>query len=148
QVLIVPIDRVPSVGDVPAANGVHRFDMKVFESAAEFPNIAVLSFVDDLAPVEAAVERIKHTRAVLDLPSMLVTWLGYVWATDTASNPLRDGIGLPSAAFVETAFASCGVEISPGQRTASSSPEAIWQAARWWSGFYAVAKKHDKKVRA
>jgi hypothetical protein len=145
-VLTIPIDRLPSASTVPATNGVHRFNIRLFDRVAEFPNIAVLSFTDDLAPIEAAARRIEHSRAVLDLPSMMITWLSYVWATDAGSNPLRAGVGLPSAAFVETAFAACGVEISPGQRTASSSPEAIWQAARWWGGFYEVAAKNDQSV--
>lgn len=146
DVLTVPFDRIPSASCVPVTNGVQHVHIGDFDNVEEFPNIAVLSFTDDLESVVEAGLRVERSRALIDLPTMLITWLSYLWATDDGGNPLRAGIGLPSAAFVETAFASCRVEISPGQRTASSSPEAIWQAARWWSGFYEQAAKNDKSV--
>ncbi len=145
-VLTAPLDSLPNVSRIAVKNGVQRVSVEAFDKVEWFPNIAVLSFTDDLEPIEKAAREIERSRAILDLPSMLIPWLGFVWATDGGSNPLRAGVGLPSAAFVETAFAMCSVEISPGQRTASSSPEAIWQAARWWSKFYEVAQKHDKSV--
>ena len=146
KVHTVPIDRLPNASMVPTSNAIHEFDFATFASAEAFPNIAVLSFSKELDEVVKAADRIRKSRAVLDLPSTLITWLSYVWATDAGSNPLRQGVGVPSAAFVETAYAACGIEISPGQRTASSSPEAIWQAARWWSKFYEAAAKHDRKT--
>jgi len=146
KVLTVRFDSLPYASRIPVANAVQRVDVREFDDVERFPNIAIISFTDDMAPVADAATQIERSRALLDLPSMLITWLKYLWATDDAGNPLRDGVGLPGAAFVESAFAQCRVEISPGQRTSSSSPEAIWQAARWWSGYFAKAQVHDKNV--
>jgi hypothetical protein len=49
---------------------------------------------------------------------------------------LLAGNGLPSAAFVETVYGIAGVEVTPGLSSASSCPEAIWVAAKWWHQFY------------
>jgi hypothetical protein len=147
KVLTVRFDSLPYASRIPVANAIQRVDVREYDEVERFPNIAILSFTDDMTPVADAATQIERSRALLDLPSMLITWLKYLWATDDGSNPLRDGVGVPGAAFVESAFAQCRVEISPGQRTSSSSPEAIWQAARWWSGYFEKASAHDERVK-
>jgi hypothetical protein len=58
------------------------------------------------------------------------------WGTKGSSNPLLEGKGVPSSAFVETVFAMAGFELTPGLSSASSCPEAMWQSAKWWTDFY------------
>ncbi len=61
---------------------------------------------------------------------------------------IDDGIGLPSSAFVETVFAMANFELTPGLSSASSCPEAIWQSAKWWTGFYkSVADSDDARKK-
>jgi hypothetical protein len=66
----------------------------------------------------------------------MLHWLGYIWSVSQAANPLLAGQGLPSAAFVETVYGIAGIELTPGLSSASSCPEAIWAAAKWWHQFY------------
>jgi hypothetical protein len=66
----------------------------------------------------------------------MLPWLSFVWGTKGSSNPLLEGKGIPSAAFVETVFAMAGFELTPGLSSASSCPEAMWQSAKWWTDFY------------
>ena len=73
---------------------------------------------------------------MIDIPTLLLPWLGFVWGAGSTANPLLDGFGVPSAVLVETAFGMAEVEITPGLATASSCPEAIYQAAKWWTGYY------------
>jgi len=40
--------------------------------------------------------------------------------------------GMPSAAMLETAYATNGFDLTPGLESRSSCPEAIWQSASWW----------------
>ncbi len=143
--ITAPVHRIDSVATVPTTNGVRVLSLKEFDDTERFPNIAILRFAVDADQIVEAVKSIARNRAVLDIPSMLIAWLGYVWATDDSSNPLRSGVGLPGAALVETALASLGVEVSPGQTTSSSSPEVFWQAARWWSGFYSELARTDQR---
>jgi hypothetical protein len=143
-VLTVPLDAFPSTAMVAPTNGVQAIPIADYDDAERFPNIAVIEFARDLDPVVQAALRMAGSRAIADFPTMMVPWLSYIWATDSSSNPLRSGIGLPSAVLVETAHASEGVQISPGQATASSAPEAIWQGARWWTGYYTSAMETYK----
>ena len=78
----------------------------------------------------------------------MLPWLSYIWICGKASNPLTDGLGLPSAAFVETVYGIAGIELTPGLASATSCPEAIWQAAKYWHAFYKEAAKTDSARNA
>lgn len=103
---------------------------------ALYPNIAILQFTDDHATIREHVARIGQERNIVDLLAQIVAWLGYCWAVGGSSNPLTHGHGIPSATLVERAHALAGIDLSPGLPSASSCPEAIWQAARWWYQAY------------
>ena len=101
-----------------------------------YPNIAILQFTDDHAAIREHVARIGQERNIVDLLAQIVAWLGYCWAVGGSTNPLMHGHGIPSATLVERAHALAGIDLSPGLPSASSCPEAIWQAARWWYRAY------------
>ena len=101
-----------------------------------YPNIAILQFTDDHAAIREHVARIGQERNIVDLLAQIVAWLGYCWAVGGSSNPLTHGHGIPSATLVERAHGLAGIDLSPGLPSASSCPEAIWQAARWWYEAY------------
>ena len=83
------------------------------------------------------VDKVRSQRSVIDLPSLMLPWLGYIWGAGQIGNPLLQGQGLPGAAFVETVYAMAGVELTPGLASSGSCPEAIWQSVKWWHEFYA-----------
>jgi hypothetical protein len=134
--LSVPLDLRTDGSDIPSTNGIHTCRIEDYDDPQRFPNIAVLRFTNDPAPIRENVERIKAQRSVIDLPSLMLPWLGYMWGAGRAGNPLLEGHGLPSAVFVETAYGIAGIELTPGLSSAASCPEAIWQTAKWWRQFY------------
>lgn len=101
-----------------------------------YPNIAILQFTDNHAAIKEHVARIGQERNIVDLLSQIVAWLGYCWAVGGSGNPLMQGHGIPSATLVERAHGLAAIDLSPGLPSASSCPEAIWQAARWWYKAY------------
>ena len=101
-----------------------------------YPNIAILQFTDDHAAIKEHVARIGQERNIVDLLAQVVAWLGYCWAVGGSGNPLMQGHGIPSATLLERAHGLAGIDLSPGLPSASSCPEAIWQAARWWYKAY------------
>jgi hypothetical protein len=127
------------ISDVPQTNAVQTCQLADYDDPAWWPNIAVLRFTREPGEVVRNARLVGRSRSIIDLPELLVAWLGYVWATPGADNPLLGNKGLPSAAFVEAAHALAGVEITPGLASASSCPEAIWQTVRWWHGYYREA---------
>lgn len=109
-----------------------------------YPNIAILQFTDDHAAIREHVARIGQERNIVDLLSQIVAWLGYCWAVGGSGNPLMQGHGIPSATLVERAHGLAGIDLSPGLPSASSCPEAIWQAARWWYEAYDAVESASK----
>lgn len=111
---------------------------------ALYPNIAILQFTDNHAAIKEHVARIGQERNIVDLLAQIVAWLGYCWAVGGSGNPLMQGHGIPSATLVERAHGLAGIDLSPGLPSASSCPEAIWQAVRWWYQAYEPVEPSSK----
>ena len=136
--LSVPL-RPAEVSTVPETNAVQTCRLADYDDPTRWPNIAVLRFTRELDEIVHNARLIATRRTIIDLPDLLLAWLGYVWAVTGAGNPLHAAHGVPSAAFVETAHALAGVELTPGLASAASCPEAIWQAVKWWHDYYREA---------
>jgi hypothetical protein len=144
----VPFDGGPDASEVPRTNAVQTCRIEEYNDPEHFPNIAVLRFTDDERPIHDNIDRIKSQRSVIDLPTLMLPWLAYLWSVGQAANPLLAGQGLPSAAFVETVYGIAGIELTPGLSSASSCPEAIWAAAKWWHEFYGAETGRGSMTRA
>jgi hypothetical protein len=136
-VLSVPLELRADSADIPRCNAISSTSLSDFDDPARYPNVGVVKFTKDTAPILEMVEKVKMQRSIVDLPSLMLPWLGYVWGAGQTPNPLLQGQGIPSAAFVETVYAMAGVELTPGLASSGSCPEAIWQSVKWWHPFYA-----------
>jgi hypothetical protein len=129
------------LSEIPKSNGIRTCRIEEFDDPKRFPNIAVIRFAQEHKNVRRDIRRLETDRSILDIPTLILPWLGFVWGTAGSSNPLKSGLGLPSAALVETVYAIAGFELTPGLSSTSSCPEAIWQSARWWNGYFEEASK-------
>jgi hypothetical protein len=127
---------IDDVSLMPSCNGVRVCRLEEFDDPRWYPNIAVIRFAKTHKHVHDQIARVRLDRGIIDLPGLILPWLGFIWGVTDAANPLARGLGIPSAAFVETVFAMDGLELTPGLSSASSCPEAVWQSAKWWTGFY------------
>lgn len=141
--LTVPLDARLDPSRVPAANAIHECPLEAYSDASRYPNIAIVHFAAPSAPILEHARRLAGQRSAVDLPQLVVAWLGFAWGAGAAGNPLLDNRGLPSAALVETAFGIAGIELTPGIASAASCPEAIWQAALWWHEYYEKTANAD-----
>lgn len=153
QFASVPLDKLEESSLVPLTNGVQVCDLADYDNTTRFPNIAVLQFTKDSRPIRDLIkfdrfEPGKLRRTVIDLPTLMLAWLGYIWGAGQQGNPLLGGMGMPSATFVETAYGITGVELTPGLAAAASCPEAIWQSAKWWHDFYAAPRGVKNRTHA
>ena len=82
------------------------------------------------------LKRFKKQRVDIDCVELTLLWLGYVWGVGRTDNPLFDGYGMPSAAFIEALASANDYDLTPGLESRASCPEAIWQAARWWHEYH------------
>jgi hypothetical protein len=133
----VPLELRGESADVPRLNGVHEARISEYDDPKRFPNVGAVRFATKTGPILEMVDKVRSQRSVIDLPSLMLPWLGYIWGAGQVGNPLLQGQGLPSAAFVETVYAMAGVELTPGLASTGSCPEAIWQSVKWWHEFYA-----------
>jgi hypothetical protein len=124
------------VSAIPQTNGVRMCALADFDDPVRYPNLAYVRFAQAHVEAHNDITRVQSDRTSIDVPALMVPWLAYIWGVTGASNPLSQGLGLPSAAFVETVFAMAGFELTPGLSSTSSCPEAIWQSAKWWTAFY------------
>lgn len=142
----VPLD-IPTASAIPSCNGVRHCPLDDVDDPQAFPNVAVIRFAKRHDKAIEDIDRVRQDRSVIDLPALILPWLGYVWGVAGISNPLSGGTGLPAAAFVETVFAMSGFELTPGLSSASSCPEAIWQSAKWWTHFYRdVSREREEAI--
>lgn len=139
----VPLEWRGELSEMPHANGIQSCRLADYDDPVHFPNIAFVQFATTTEDILVYAERLKLQRSVVDLPALVIAWLEYVWAVGSKGNPLIAGQGLPSAVFAETVYGIGGIELTPGLSTASSCPEAIWQAAKWWSAFYREINRID-----
>ena len=121
---------------VPSTNGIVESAFAEYDDPMAHPNIAVINFASDARPIVDYARGLHKQRSAVDLPQLLIAWLAFVWGAGDAANPLLKHLGVPSAAFVETAFGIAGIEMTPGVASAGSCPEAIWQSAIWWHEYY------------
>jgi hypothetical protein len=147
--LSVPLELCVPASEIAQRNGVQTCRMTDYDDPDQFPNIAAIRFTADTTKILDNATRIADQRSIIDLPALMLPWLSYIWIAGKAPNPLVEGLGLPSAAFVESAYGIAGIELTPGLSSATSCPEAIWQAAKWWHEFYAQAAPttHEDNAR-
>lgn len=129
-------------GFPPPTNAVQTAELGGYKDPAAYPNICLLHAPVKLSEVLDALDRFQRQRAVLDGVDLLVRWLAYVWGVGPSSNPLIENHGIPAAAVIEVVFGAVGFDLTPGLESRASCPEAIWQAAKWWSGHY---EKQDRQ---
>jgi hypothetical protein len=131
----VSLEPKDGFGYPPSDNGVQEGRLEDYASKNKYPNVAILRIPVKLTEMRKVLPRFKRQRADLDCVELTLLWLGYVWGVGRAGNPLLDGYGTPSAAFIEALASACQYDLTPGLESRASCPEAVWQAARYWHEF-------------
>lgn len=132
----ISLEPTGGFGYPPSDNGVQNGYLSNYASKNMYPNIAVMGIPIKLSAMKKTLKQFKKQRVDIDCVELLLLWLGYVWGVGRADNPLFDGYGTPSAAFIEALSSANGYDLTPGLESRASCPEAIWQAARWWHEFH------------
>src|SRR5215203_5915622 len=96
----VPLGTGSDVSAIPKINAVRMCPLKGYDDARLYPNVAVIRFAKLHDAVHSDIQRVQSDRGILDITALMLPWLAFVWGTTGAANPLLNGIGLPSAAFV------------------------------------------------
>lgn len=126
-----------ALGNIPACNAITNTRLDVYDDPSRYPNVGVFTFPGVTAnDVDAAIDQLRKGRLVVDLVGPMIEWLAFSLGAHGRPNPLLSGTPEPSALFVSHVLAGCGVDATPGTSDTTACPEAIWQAALWWSKYY------------
>ncbi len=68
-----------------------------------------------------------------DLGALLGTWYAYLTDRAQKPNPLASGNAVYCSAYLQLAYDAVGIDIAPGAHERNTSPEHIWQLARYLS---------------
>lgn len=74
----VPLDLRGGTSSVPATNGIQTCRLEDYDDPKRFPNVGVIRFAKDHDPVRTNIDAIKSGRSIIDLPSVIVAWLGFI----------------------------------------------------------------------
>jgi hypothetical protein len=113
------------------------------------PNFAVIAI--GLTPDErrAVLKRASDPNVdqlTYDLGGLLGTWYSYVTDTATRPNPLASGHSLYCSAYVQLAYDAAGIDLAPGAQLRNTSPEHLWQMAKYLSSGFRVGGTRGEMV--
>lgn len=120
---------------VPERNGVTLFRLSRYRNHVRFPNLAfgTLRAAGAERRKQAIVEAVLHPmRDRLRYP--LFEWLG-AWQAHvhgSRDNPLGSHLAHPGAALCDYAYASAGLDITPGADAPDTCPEMLWSTLLYW----------------
>lgn len=132
RVYEIALDPPRGFGFAASTNALQEGSLGPYASPSQFPNVAIVNLPIGRGDVEPVLYKFTQQRAVLDAIDLVLRWLAFTWGAGGAANPLLDGYGLPSAAMLEIVCNASGYDITPNTPSRASSPEAIWQATKWW----------------
>ena len=86
--LTVPHDERLTPSRVPADNAIHECSLDAYADEKRYPNIALVQFVGQGDLIVENVRRLQRQRGIVDLPQLLIAWLGFAWGAGATGNPL------------------------------------------------------------
>ena len=124
----------------PERNGVATGRLDQYDDIKVDANVALLAVQmtdKEAKQVKDRAENANVDRIRYNLWQTLGIWQGYLWSYGGRPNPLREGVPIFSASYVEMAFEAIGLDLTPGASEQNSAPEHLWNAALWWHEAFA-----------
>lgn len=135
-------------------NGVQGATLDRYADPLLYPNVALIRVPVDpdlwhgsLENQKSILAQFAEQRVAIDVPSLILEWLAFVWGAGASGNPILSGHGIPSAAVIESLIGAAGYDLCPGLDSAASSPEAFWQTAKWWQASVEAMKIKPLQTR-
>jgi hypothetical protein len=127
----------------PERAGITEFSLADYADDAAFPNLCIGALGDPSSDdpagaawredVIAAARDPHSSRGHHNLYAWLAEWIRYAMIPSTADNPLQKNLPLPSAALVDHAFTTGGLDLIPAATSPSAAPEHLWATFKHWS---------------
>ncbi|MGY2440431.1 hypothetical protein [Pseudomonas sp. SDO52101_S400] len=132
----VPLFQPENAEFATKRNGVIEQSLRHFTNAERWQNVCVIALPVAQATVLELVEHFKTSRSPVDSLDYLLRWLAFAWGAGRTSNPIHEGIGLPSATMLEVVYNNAQFDLTPGLESRASCPEYLWIMAKYWYTYY------------
>lgn len=144
EIYHVPFDTRSAEFPAPEKNAVTKSRLDIFTDQQIDGNVGLVSVSlpdPDVAKITERCEDPNLDRIRYNFWDTLGVWQSYFWSFGLRGNPLRDGVPIPAASFIEYCFEALALDITPGASERNSAPEHLWNAAKFWYEAYAT-KNH------
>jgi hypothetical protein len=146
----VSLDPVQPDLQVPERNGATVFDLRRYFDGERYPNLAFADIAFRSPPAAAGKARnaprpadpkqllfaaaVEPLRDQVRFPFLdwLAAWRAFTTAPYRFTNPSRENLPHPGAAFCEYVLEAAHVDITPGATAPNSCPETIWATLLRW----------------
>jgi hypothetical protein len=101
--------------------------------AYSVPNIAIIAIAltdEERQQILDRADAPYTDQLNYDFSAMWGAWYAYITSKGEVANPILEGVGIPSAAYIQFAYDAAGVDLALGSRQRNITPEHIWQSAR------------------
>lgn len=132
----------------PTRNGLMDLPLKQLPSQKDFPNLALLAIPVAQEKVLESLAAYQKARVSYDAVENILPWLAYVWGAGTATNPLMQHIGFPSAMMLNQLFSAQGFDLAPGVNANLSAPETFWSGVKHWQTYYSNTQENGLLPKA
>ena len=138
----LPLLQPSTASYAPARNGLVELPLSKIPNQKDFPNLALLAIPVTQNDIHAALDTYKKSRVAYDAVENILPWLAFVWGAGSATNPLMQQIGFPSAVMLNQLFSAQGFDLAPGINRNLSTPEAFWSGIKHWQDYYSKTQQN------
>lgn len=113
------------------------------------PNIAIIAIAlteEERQQVLNRADAPYTDQLNYDFPAMWGAWYAYITSKGEVTNPILQGVGIPSAAYIQFAYDAAGIDLALGSRQRNVTPEHIWQSAKRLSPLFRTVGEEGKLI--
>jgi hypothetical protein len=113
------------------------------------PNIAIIAVGLSAAERKAVLDRADDPsvdQLAYDVSSLLGTWYSYITKRAEEPNPLAEGQAVYCSAYTQLAYDAASIDLAPGAHERNTSPEHIWQTAKYLQDLFKSTDAAGKVV--
>lgn len=134
-----------------SARRINDFNQAQFHPLRNYsvPNIAIIAVAltdEERQQILNRADAPYTDQLNYDFSAMWGAWYAYITSKGEVANPIVQGVGIPSAAYIQFAYDAAGIDLALGSRQRNVTPEHIWQSAKRLSPLFRTVSIQGKLI--
>jgi hypothetical protein len=138
----LPLFQPAEASYAPTRNGLIKLPFTKLPTQKDYPNLALLAIPVPQEQIMQSLAEYQRARVSYDAVENILPWLAFVWGAGSATNPLMQQIGFPSARMLSQIFGANGFDLAPGVNANLSAPETFWSGVKHWQDYYSKTQEN------